>query len=100
MRYGASEDVQPRGKQPAATVLKLYTAQDCSLCAEVREALSSLQEGMGFTVELVDITGDPQLESKYRSRIPVAEIDGHVVFKYRMDEERLREALGRAHRRV
>ncbi len=52
----------------------------------VREAQSEL----GFELELVEIDGDPELESRYRERIPVVEIDGETAFTYFVDPEALR----------
>jgi|GEM_PF-1729554 len=99
MDQGAPESPSER-KRSAAVVMKLFTAHHCRLCEEAHVVLAPLREVLGFKVDVVDITDDPELESKYRSRIPVAEIDGHVVFKYRVDEERLREVLGRVRGRV
>jgi hypothetical protein len=33
-------------------------------------------------VELVDIGGDPELETRYREHLPVVEIDGERAFTY------------------
>jgi hypothetical protein len=52
----------------------------------VREA----QEEAGFELELVEIDGDPELESRYRERIPVVEIDGDTAFTYFVDPDALR----------
>ena len=43
----------------------------------------------------VDVTGDPELEKKYREWIPVVEIDGERAFVYYVDEAALRRKLGR-----
>jgi len=48
---------------------------------------------LGFELELVDIDGDPQLESRYRERIPVVEIDGQTAFTYFVDPDALRARL-------
>ena len=52
----------------------------------VREA----QDELGFELALVEIDGDPELESRYRERIPVVEIDGESAFMYFVDAEALR----------
>jgi hypothetical protein len=49
-----------------------------------------VQGESGFELELVDIDGDPQLESLYRERIPVVEIDGEAAFMYFVDPDALR----------
>ena len=42
----------------------------------------------------MDIGGDPELEQRYRERIPVVEIDGQDAFTYVVTEEGLRRRLG------
>jgi hypothetical protein len=54
----------------------------------VREA----QAELGFELELVEIDGDPELEERYRERIPVVEIDGETAFTYFVDPDGLRRA--------
>jgi hypothetical protein len=52
-----------------------------------------LQDELGFELELVDVGGDPELEPRYRERLPVVEIDGERAFTYFVDPEALRERL-------
>ena len=47
----------------------------------------------------VDITGDPELEARYRELLPVVEIDGERAFVYHVPPEALRRALGAQTRR-
>jgi hypothetical protein len=42
----------------------------------------------------VDITGDPELERRYREWIPVIEVDGEQVSVYRVEVPELRHKLG------
>lgn len=49
--------------------------------------------GEDFVV--VSITGDEELERRYRERIPVVEIDGVERFRYEVDADSLRDALQR-----
>jgi hypothetical protein len=48
---------------------------------------------LGFELELVDIGGDPDLESRYRAHLPVVEIDGERALTYFVDPDVLRERL-------
>ena len=57
------------------------------------------QAELGFELELVEIDGDPELESRYRERIPVVEIDGETAFTYFVEPEALRAARWRFLRR-
>jgi hypothetical protein len=49
-----------------------------------------VQSELGFELELVEIDGDAELESRYRERIPVVEIDGEPAFTHFVDPEALR----------
>jgi hypothetical protein len=42
-----------------------------------------------FELEEVDVTGDPELEARYREWLPVVEIDGERAFVYWIDEPQL-----------
>ena len=47
----------------------------------------------GFGLDLVDVSGVPELEARYRELLPAVEIDGRLVFTYFVDEGALRERL-------
>jgi hypothetical protein len=44
----------------------------------------------------VDVTGDPELEARYREWLPVVEIDGKRVFVYYVDDDAFRRRLAQA----
>ena len=46
-----------------------------------------------FELEIVDIGGDPSLESRYRVLLPVVEIDGEPAFTYFVDEDAFRSRI-------
>ena len=48
---------------------------------------------IGFELRLVDIAGDPRLESAYREFLPVVEIDGVRAFTYFVEPAALRSRL-------
>ena len=45
-------------------------------------------------MQVVDIDGQPELERKYGTRIPVLMADGEFVCAYRLDVERVRALSG------
>ena len=67
----------------------LYHARDCSLCERARAQLERARAEVPFELEEVDITGDPELEARYREWLPVIEIDGARSFVYYVDERQL-----------
>jgi hypothetical protein len=44
--------------------------------------------------EEIDITGDPELEARYRAWLPVVEIDGERAFVYYVDPAAFRRRVG------
>jgi glutaredoxin len=68
----------------------LFHARDCSLCERARAQL----EAWGIPFDAVDITGDPELEARYREWLPVLEIDGERAFVYYLDEAAVKRKLG------
>ena len=51
-----------------------------------------------FDLEEVDISGDAELEARYRKWLPVVEIDGERAFTYFMPPDALRRKLAQAAR--
>jgi len=68
----------------------VYHAQACHLCEPALEIVQEVHREVGFELELVDITGDAELESRYRELIPVVEIDGERAFTYHVLSDALR----------
>jgi len=67
----------------------LFHAQGCHLCERARGVL----DAAGVDYEAIDITGDEELEARYREWLPVVEIDGARAFVYYVDEAALRRKL-------
>ena len=68
----------------------VYTAPGCHLCGPAVEAVRAV---CGEDFELVDITGDPRLEERYRRWIPVVKVDGVERFRYEVAPEDLAALL-------
>jgi hypothetical protein len=69
----------------------VYSRADCSLCERLLEELAGLLGPEGAAaVQVVDIDGQPELERRYGTRIPVLMADGEFVCAYRLDVERVR----------
>ena len=75
------------------TVVTVYSAPECHLCAEAIAALRRLQPELGFTLQERDITTDDVLHRIYLERVPVVALDGEELFDYFLDETVLRERL-------
>jgi glutaredoxin len=73
--------------------VRLFSASGCHLCEAALEIVEAARAELGFSLEVVDIAGDAELERRYRERIPVVEIDGEVAFTYFVPPDLLRERL-------
>jgi hypothetical protein len=71
----------------------VYSRPDCGLCEEMLHELAELLGPKIEQVQIVDITGNAELERKYGTRIPVLTIDGDFVCDYKLDRERVGEWL-------
>jgi hypothetical protein len=72
----------------------VYSRADCSLCERMLDELAALLGPEAATaVQVVDIAGQPELERRYGTRIPVLTADCDFVCAYRLDPERVRGYL-------
>ena len=55
--------------------------------------METVRGDVEFELEEVDITGDPDLEARYREWLPVLEIDGERAFTFIVPPDALRERL-------
>jgi glutaredoxin len=75
------------------TGVVLYHAAGCHLCERARAALEELRDELGFDFVELDITGDPDLERRYRELLPVVEIDGQQAFVYYVPPDAFRRKV-------
>ena len=73
----------------------VYHAQGCHLCERALAQAEALRAELGFELATVDVTGDPELEARYREWLPVVEVDGERAFVYHVHEDALRRRLDR-----
>ncbi len=75
--------------QSPVSKVTLYSKPDCHLCDVVKAQLTSVRKRVEFDLLTVDITTQPELWRRYRTRIPVVLIEGEEAFVYRINEEEL-----------
>jgi glutaredoxin len=76
--------------------VRLIGASGCHLCDAAERVLEQVRAERPFELERVDISGDAELELRYRERIPVVEIDGREAFHYFVHPDALRRRLEQA----
>jgi thiol-disulfide isomerase/thioredoxin len=78
-----------------APAVVVYVAPGCHLCDAALEVVERVRAEVAFELEIVDVTGDPELERTHREHLPVVEVDGVRAFTYFVHPTALVERLGR-----
>lgn len=76
-------------------LLRLMVGDGCHLCVDAIAVATQACDLTGADLEIVPIDGDPDLEAAYRTRLPVAEVDGREVGRYVLEPDLLLLALAR-----
>ena len=75
--------------------ITLLSKPGCHLCDDARAVIERVAADTGVGWREVDILSDPELQVTWWDQIPVTLIDGVQHDYWRVDEERLRQALKR-----
>ena len=75
--------------------LTIYSRPGCHLCDEMKALVERVARTHARppTIEIIDISTDPDLEARYGLEIPVLMVQGRKVAKYRIGEEELLRVL-------
>jgi glutaredoxin len=85
----------PAAESPKEHRITLLGKPGCHLCDDARAVVARVAEDLAVPWEERSILGDAELMAKYGEEIPVVLIDGRQHTFWRVDEQRLRAALGR-----
>ena len=72
----------------------LYSRVGCHLCDDARQVVARVCADLGESFEEVDVDTDPDLTDRFGDEVPVTFVDGRQHDFWRVDEARLRAALG------
>ena len=77
------------------STVTLFTRKECCLCDKAYDALARVREARTFDLVVVDLDVEAPAEKKaaYDQEVPVVELDGRKVMKFRVDEDRLLRLL-------
>ena len=73
--------------------LTLYSRPGCHLCDDMKAIVAPVARELGWIVKEIDISGHPELESRFGQEIPVLFVGERKAFKYRLTESALRRRL-------
>ena len=79
----------------AAGTLLLYSRPGCHLCDDMKAVVEPVARELGWSIAEVDISGDPGLEARFGTEIPVLFVNGRKAFKYHVEARELRHRLRR-----
>ena len=74
--------------------ITLISKPGCHLCGPVREVIERVANDLGVPWVELSILDDPALSDAYRELVPVTLVDGIQHDHWRVNELRLRRALG------
>lgn len=73
--------------------LTIYTKKDCHLCDIAKKTILGLRQEIPFSLTEIDIGKDRKAYDKYKYLIPVLEIEGRIIFTYKINEDELKKLL-------
>lgn len=74
--------------------VRVLSRHGCHLCADAEAVVARVCGSTGTSYEVVDVDPDPELRRAYGDQVPVTFVDGAQHDFWRVDEQRLRRALG------
>jgi hypothetical protein len=77
-----------------AARVRLVGREGCHLCDAAREVIARVCADLGESYDEVSVDEDDELLAAYADEIPVTFVDGRRHDFWRVDEARLRAALG------
>ena len=74
--------------------ITLYGRPGCHLCDDARAVIEKVCAETGEQYVEVSVDDDPELQRRFTEEVPVTFVDGRQHDFWRVDEARLRAALG------
>lgn len=73
--------------------VRVLTRPGCHLCEDALVIVQEVTADLGERFDVVDVDGDPDLVDRYGDRVPVVLVDGSEHGFWRVERDRLRQAL-------
>jgi glutaredoxin len=71
----------------------IYSRHGCHLCESAEKTIESLRETLEYSVEILYIDGNDELEKLYGTEVPVIHINGEHHDFYKVDPVRFKTSL-------
>ncbi len=72
--------------------IRVYSRRGCHLCDVLLEELLPLVQD-AYRVEVRDVDTSPELRDRYGDCVPVVELDGREICRYRLDARAVRALM-------
>ena len=79
-------------------MVTVYSRHGCHLCEDAVNTLNGMREELAFSIDVIYIDGNSELEKLYGNEVPVIHINGEHHDFFKVDAERFRTSLEK-HRR-
>jgi len=73
--------------------ITIYSKPDCHLCDLAKDVIGRCRKKADFTLEVIDISQNPELFERFRNDIPVILLDGKEIARHFVRERKLLELL-------
>jgi glutaredoxin len=80
--------------EPSHARVTVYSKPGCHLCEEAVRVVARVCSELSVSWAEIDIAGDSALMHEFGEQIPVTFVDGRQHDFWRVDEQRLRSAIG------
>jgi glutaredoxin len=71
----------------------IYSRHGCHLCESAEKTIESLRETLEYSVEILYIDGNDELEKLYGTEVPVIHINGEHHDFFKVDPVRFKTSL-------
>ena len=78
---------------PIPLKIRIYSKKECHLCDVAKKVLDRFAETYPLFVQEIDIEQNREAFEKYQYEIPVIFLEGTKLFKYQINEKKLRKAI-------
>lgn len=75
------------------TKVTIYSRHGCHLCDVMKDQVVKIQGDLDFTIEIIYVDKNIELEEKYGEQVPVILIDGEIHDFFKLNESRFRKVL-------
>jgi len=69
----------------AVIQLTLYGRHECHLCSDMQDSLKPYSDELGFELNIVDIDANPELISRFATKVPVLMHEKHEICHFFLD---------------